>query len=74
MNTRAVFLPKDPEQVLFDVVDSVEQAVRSGCKLYVRRSDQQWAFLPTRQQRDFWQARGWDLFGLPVPVRTPEAA
>lgn len=64
MKVLAVFLPKDPEAVMFDVVESVDRSVRAGCKLHVRRRDQLWAFLPPRRDPLHWHKAGWDLFGL----------
>lgn len=69
MSVVAVFLPKDPETTLFDCTLSVEQAIRGGCRLHVRRTDSRMALLPKMPDRNHWHDRGWDLFGAPIPVK-----
>lgn len=53
----AVFLPSNPETTLFDAVESVERAVRHGCRLYVRKADGRMAFIDR-------SLPGWIPFGL----------
>lgn len=53
----AVFLPADPEGTVFDAVESVDRAVRDGCRLYINRASGRMAFLAK-------PVAGWDLFGL----------
>lgn len=53
----AVFLPANPESTVFDAVESVDRAVRDGCKLYIHRTSDRMAFLPK-------PLPGWVPFGL----------